>query len=75
MKKIDRYSKRSEQLSIALQVEEDFDLLFERELNDLDAPCRAQRDENQIYDDDAGYQYLVYGDDADYQYLADWITE
>ena len=44
--------------------EEVADLSFERELNDLDAPYRAQRDENQIYGDDAGYQYL-----------ADWITE
>ena len=64
MRKIDSYSKRLKQLSITLQVEEDFDLLFESELNDLDASCRARRDENQIHGDDAGYQYL-----------ADWITE
>ena len=64
MKKIDRYSKRLKQLSIALQVEDDLDLLFERELNDLDAPYRAQRDADTVYSDDAGYQYL-----------ADWITE
>ena len=64
MKKNDRYSKRLKQLSIALQVEDDFYFLFERELNDLDAPYCAHRNENQIYGDDAGYQYL-----------ADWITE
>ena len=64
MKKIDSYSKRLEQLSIALQVEEDFDLLFERELNDPDAPYRAKQDADTIYSDDAGYQYL-----------AEWITE
>ena len=60
----DGYSYRLHQLSISLQVEENFDLLFERELNDPDAPYRALRDENQIHGDDAGYQYL-----------ADWITE
>jgi len=62
--KNDHYSKRLKQLSIALQVEDDFDLLFDRELNDLDAPYRAKRDVDTIYGDDAGYQYL-----------ADWITE
>lgn len=62
--KNDRYLKQLLKLSIALKVQENFDLLFERELNDPDAPYRAQRDENQIY-----------GDDASYQYLADWITE
>lgn len=62
--KNDRYSNQLRQLDIALKVEEDFDLLFEREINDPDAPYRAKRDESQIYGDDAGYQYL-----------ADWITE
>ena len=44
--------------------EEIADLSFERELSDLDAPYRAQRDLD-----------TVYGDDAGYQYIADWITE
>ena len=47
-----------------LLFEEIADLSFERELSDLDAPYRAQRDLD-----------TVYGDDAGYQYIADWITE
>jgi hypothetical protein len=37
---------------------------YETDVDNLDAPYRALRDENQIHGDDAGYQYL-----------ADWITE
>lgn len=62
--KNDDYSQHLQQLSIAQRVEEDYDQLFELEMNDPNARYSTYWDEDTIY-----------GDDPSYQTVADWITE